>query len=135
MNGVMSRRMAGTTSSELGASKDAVNSSGTGLSICYVTVPDEELANKLASKLVETKLAACVNIIPGIKSTYFWEGKVAQDSELLLMIKTRNSLREDLISFVKENHSYTLPEVICTDIVAGSPAYLKWVMDSTKHDL
>ncbi len=124
--------MASTTSSELGASIDG---KGTGLSICYVTVPDEASANNLASKLVETKLAACVNIIPGIKSTYFWEGKVHQDSELLLMIKTRNSLRADLISFVKENHTYTVPEVICTDIAAGSPPYLQWVMDSTKHDL
>jgi periplasmic divalent cation tolerance protein len=119
----------------VGASKAVENSSGTGLSICYVTVPDEASTNSLASKLVETKLAACVNIIPGIKSTYFWEGKVNQDSELLLMIKTRNSLREDLISFVKENHTYTVPEIICTDIAAGSPAYLKWVMDSTKPDL
>lgn len=66
--------------------------SDTGLSACYVTVPNKEVAQTIAGILLRDKLAACVNIIPGVESMYFWEGKVEVDSELLLMIKTRSSL-------------------------------------------
>ena len=128
----MRSRWSGYKTLGLRQMSEGVDGSTTGLSICYVTVPNEETANKLSDMLVESKLAACVNSIPNIKSTYFWDGKVNRDTELLLMIKTRNSLRSELISFVKANHPYDVPEVICTDIAAGSPDYLKWVMDSTK---
>jgi periplasmic divalent cation tolerance protein len=104
----------------------------TGLSMGYVTVPNDQVAQNLSDKLVEAKLAACVNTIPGIKSTYVWDGKVNRDTELQLIIKTRNSLRAELIKFVKANHPYEVPEIIFTDIAAGSPDYLKWVMDNTK---
>mmetsp|Transcript_708 Transcript_708/g.1855 ORF Transcript_708/g.1855 Transcript_708/m.1855 type:complete len:157 (+) Transcript_708:60-530(+) len=105
---------------------------GTGVSFCFVTAPSKEVANKLADALVHEKLAACVNVIPGIQSTYLWEGKVERDEELLLMIKTRSSLTTQVAKFVEKNHGYDVPEVICTEVTDGLPAYLKWVAESTK---
>ena len=70
---------------------------------------DEQAADTLSSKLVENKLAACVNVIPGIKSTYLWQGKVESDFELLLMVKTRAELTEKIGAFIKENHPYDTP--------------------------
>ena len=127
------RRLSGTSSASLGQ-RSVSDGVTTGLSMCYVTVPNEEVATNLSDKLVKSKLAACVNVIPGIKSTYVWQGKVNRDPELQLIIKTRNSLRAELIKFVKENHPYEVPEIICTDIAAGSPDYLKWILDNTKSN-
>jgi periplasmic divalent cation tolerance protein len=104
----------------------------TGAVIVYVTVPDLEAGEKLGRSLVETKLAACVNIVPGITSIYQWNSEVQKDSELLLMIKSRETLVRELTSHVKENHPYDECEVISVPITGGSESYLKWVMDSTK---
>jgi len=104
---------------------------GTGVSVCYITVPNAEEADKLAGKLVESKLAACVNVIPGVQSVYTWQGKVEKDNELLLMVKTRTDLTDKLSIFVKEHHPYDVPEVICTGITAGLPEYLDWVKETT----
>ncbi|KHJ40468.1 hypothetical protein D918_09514 [Trichuris suis] len=81
-------------------------------SVAYVTVPNEEVAKKLARSLVEKKLAACVNVIPGLKSIYEWKGAIEEDSELLLMIKTRTSMIEELSAYVRANHPYSVAEVI-----------------------
>lgn len=70
--------------------------------------------------------------MPGLTSVYFWEGKVNKDPELLLIIKTRGALVEQLTSAVKSMHPYTEPEVVATPITGGSPSYLKWLVDSTK---
>mmetsp|Transcript_29747 Transcript_29747/g.95668 ORF Transcript_29747/g.95668 Transcript_29747/m.95668 type:complete len:192 (-) Transcript_29747:811-1386(-) len=99
---------------------------------CYVTVPNRETGVKIASGLVEGKLAACVNMIPGVESMYFWEGKVETDSELLLMIKTRRELVPELTSHVVANHPYDLAEVIAVPIEGGNEPYMKWITDSTK---
>eukprot|EP01025_Chloroclados_australasicus_P004345 TRINITY_DN11066_c0_g1_i2.p3 TRINITY_DN11066_c0_g1~~TRINITY_DN11066_c0_g1_i2.p3 ORF type:complete len:175 (-),score=20.88 TRINITY_DN11066_c0_g1_i2:341-865(-) len=104
----------------------------TGVIAVYVTVPDIETGKKIASKLVETKLAACVNIIPGLTSVYWWDGKVNEDPELLLMIKSQRALLSDLTKQVQKLHPYDECEVIATDVIGGSPTYLSWVKDSTK---
>ncbi|CAH1272295.1 protein CutA homolog isoform X2 [Branchiostoma lanceolatum] len=96
-------------------------------SACFVTVPDEEVGKKIARGLVQNKLAACVNIIPKIISVYEWEGKVEEDGELLLMIKTRTSKVAALTDFVRKNHPYDVPEVISTKLDQGNPAYMKWL--------
>jgi len=96
-------------------------------SIAYVTVPNEELGQKIARGLVENKLAACVNIIPGIKSVYEWKGKIEEDHELLLMIKTRTSRVSEVAEYVRKTHSYDVAEVISTPIQNGNPPYLDWL--------
>ena len=99
----------------------------------YVTVPDRETGRKIAHTIVTEKLAACTNIVPGLESIYFWEGKVNTDEELLLLIKTRAALVPELTVRVKGLHPYTECEVVAVPIVGGSASYLQWVIDSTKN--
>ncbi|XP_065085003.1 protein CutA homolog isoform X2 [Ochlerotatus camptorhynchus] len=96
-------------------------------SIAYVTTPNANSAKELARKLVERKLAACVNIIPGLTSIYEWEGKINEDQEILLMIKTRTARVDELSKFVRENHPYSVAEVISVPIENGNPPYLDWL--------
>ncbi|KAH8368250.1 hypothetical protein KR084_008972 [Drosophila pseudotakahashii] len=96
-------------------------------SVAFVTTPDRESARKLARSLVEQKLAACVNIVPHIESIYMWEGKVTEDNEYLMMVKTRTSRIDELSKFVRENHPYSVAEVIALPIQNGNPPYLDWI--------
>jgi periplasmic divalent cation tolerance protein len=100
--------------------------------VLFVTVPNDETANRLAEALVGEGLAACVNRIPGVRSTYFWEGRVCTDDELLLVIKTRGALFEPLRARVLELHPYTVPEIIALPIQAGHADYLAWIEQSTR---
>lgn len=88
------------------------------------------MAKKLAHGIIENKLAACVNIIPKITSIYHWEGKINEDSEVLLMIKTKASKVDELAKFVRENHPYSVAEVISVPIENGNPLYLKWIHET-----
>ncbi|XP_017114093.1 protein CutA homolog [Drosophila elegans] len=96
-------------------------------SVAFVTTPDRETARKLARSIIERKLAACVNIVPQIESIYLWEGKVNEDNEFLLMMKTRTSRIDELSKFVRENHPYSVAEVISLPIQNGNPPYLDWI--------
>ncbi|EDW63066.2 divalent-cation tolerance protein CutA [Drosophila virilis] len=96
-------------------------------SVAFVTTPDKESAKKLAHGIIERKLAACVNIIPQIESIYMWEGKVNEDNEYLMMIKTRTARIDELSKFVRENHPYSVAEVISLPIQAGNLPYLNWI--------
>ncbi|EZA61708.1 protein CutA homolog isoform X2 [Ooceraea biroi] len=96
-------------------------------SVAYVTVPDDAVAKKIARGLVENKLAACVNIIPQLTSIYEWKGSIQEDPELLLMIKTRTEAIDALTKYVKENHPYTVCEVISLPIQNGNIDYLNWI--------
>ncbi|KAK5824118.1 Protein CutA, chloroplastic -like protein [Gossypium arboreum] len=100
--------------------------------VVYVTVPNREAGRKLAGSIVKEKLAACVNIVPGLESVYLWEGKINSDPEEMLIIKTRQSLLEALTEHVKANHEYDVPEVIALPITGGSPQYLEWLKNSTR---
>lgn len=93
----------------------------------FVTAPNTEVAQQIAQGLVSQKLAACVNILPGISSVYEWEGKVETETELLLMIKTRTTVVPELTEFVHKSHPYDTPEVIATSIEQGSQKYLDWI--------
>mmetsp|Transcript_32332 Transcript_32332/g.82123 ORF Transcript_32332/g.82123 Transcript_32332/m.82123 type:complete len:162 (-) Transcript_32332:416-901(-) len=115
-----------------GAGAAAAGGSDTGAIVVYCTVPNQEVADKLSGVLVEGKLAACVNIVPGLTSVYWWDGKVNRDAELLLVIKTRASLLGELTAAIKSNHPYDEPEVISLPITGGSPSYLAWLLSSTK---
>jgi periplasmic divalent cation tolerance protein len=100
--------------------------------LVLMTVPSNMQASGLAKRLVQAKLAACVNLIGPIRSVYRWKGNVCDEQEVLLLAKTKQSLFESLEQMVKRHHSYENPEVIALPIVAGSQSYLKWIRDSTK---
>lgn len=98
--------------------------------IALVTCPPDA-ADALARTLVETRVAACVNVIPRIASTYRWQDAVQRDEEALLVIKTTAARFEDLRRTVLAHHPYELPEVIAVDIAAGHAPYLDWIASST----
>ncbi len=100
--------------------------------IVYVTAPNPKEASKISVALVQERLAACVNVVPGIKSYYRWQGKIEKGRETLLIIKTKRSLIKSLVGRIKEMHVYSLPEVVALSVVDGSPEYLKWVQESVK---
>jgi len=95
-----------------------------------ITAPDEDSGARIAKKLVEEKLCACVNIIPKIRSIYSWEGKLCDDSEVMLIGKTASALSPAIVERVKELHSYDLPEVIFLPIITGAGDYLDWIDES-----
>ena len=97
--------------------------------VVFVTAGSKEEADKLSRGLVEEKLAFCVNAIPSIQSTYYWEDKLCVDEEILLIVKTRSEKFDALETWVRENHSYDVPEIIALPIVAGSQPYLKSIDD------
>jgi periplasmic divalent cation tolerance protein len=96
-------------------------------SACITTVSTDEVARKLSRSLIEAHLAACVNIIPNIRSIYEWESQIHEDNELILFIKTRREIVPQLIEFVKKNHPYQVPELIELPINSGNTDYLKWI--------
>ena len=102
------------------------------MSYCVVitTCGSSEEGEKLASQLVESKLAACVQL-SSITSYYRWEGKVNRDPEYKLLIKTRKALYDQVENFIKENHSYDVPEIIELPIQSGSKEYLSWIDEVT----
>ncbi len=97
--------------------------------IVLMTASSAEEAETLSRGLVENKFAYCVNAVPSVKSTYFWEGKVCVDEETLLIAKTRSGRFPALKRWVKEAHSYDVPEIVALPIKAGLDAYLKCIDD------
>ena len=103
----------------------------TGCIVVFITVDSPENAQKLADKLLTERQAACVNIIPGVESHYWWQGKIEKADELMLVVKSRAALLDDLIKLVKENHPYNVPEIIALPIIGGNEDYLKWIEKET----
>lgn len=99
--------------------------------IVYITVPSPEEGERIAMALVEKRLAACVSIIPDIRSIYRWQGKICDERELLLTAKSAASMFERLEKEVKAIHSYKVPEIVAVPIVAGSVEYLDWIDENT----
>lgn len=100
--------------------------------LVLVTVGSEDEATKISKILVENRLAACVNIIPGMRSIFQWEGRIDEEREFLLLIKTIQEAFDQLVVAVKTNHSYSLPEIIALPISYGSEDYLSWIRNTTK---
>lgn len=98
--------------------------------IVLITASNTKEAEKISKTLVGEKLAACVNVVPKIRSRYRWKGKIETASESLLIVKTKKILVPKLIRKVKEIHSYTVPEIIALPIVQGNPDYLRWIGES-----
>ena len=100
--------------------------------VVLITAPNSEVGKQIAKTLVEQKLAACVNIINSIESIYAWEGKIYDESEVLLVVKTRLDLFEqELVPAVKALHPYEVPEIIALPIQMGSKSYLDWIIKET----
>src|SRR5689334_13618975 len=95
--------------------------------VVYVTAGSAEEGERIAAALVEERLAACVNRVSGVRSTYRWEGKLEDSEEELLIIKSRRDLFERLKKRVAELHSYSVPEIIALPILEGSESYLRWL--------
>jgi periplasmic divalent cation tolerance protein len=99
--------------------------------VILVTTGSEAEAETIATTLVAEQLVACVNLLNPIRSLYRWEGKLVDDREWLLMIKTQAELFSAVEARIKTLHSYQVPEVIALPILAGSDAYLRWISDTT----
>ncbi|HOU54125.1 MAG TPA: divalent-cation tolerance protein CutA [Myxococcota bacterium] len=100
--------------------------------VVLITAPAGEVAQGIARVLVEDRLAACVNRVPGVSSTYRWKGEVVEDAEDLLILKTTQDRLEALLARVREIHPYTVPEVLALEVAAGATSYLDWVMAETR---
>ncbi len=97
--------------------------------VVLTTVSNSEKAETLARQIVEAKLAACVQVLPQMKSFYFWENAVQTDSEHLLLIKTLAERYDELEKFIKANHSYDVPELVALSAERVSESYLGWIKD------
>jgi periplasmic divalent cation tolerance protein len=93
----------------------------------FITTRDAEESEKIGKTLVKRRLAACVNIVPEVKSHFWWKDKLDAAKESLLLVKTKQSLLPDIVKSVKKSHSYSVPEIIALPIVGGSQDYLDWI--------
>jgi periplasmic divalent cation tolerance protein len=100
--------------------------------VVLVSAPPGEKAASIAKALVEQKLAACVNRIPGVQSTYVWEGKLVEEAEELLIIKTDKTKFKALVKAVKALHPASVPEVLALRVKEGERNYLRWLIDSVE---
>ncbi len=100
--------------------------------VALVTVPDAEAAARIGRALVEEQLAACVNIVPGLRSIYAWQGKLADDAEVLCVIKSRRAIYPALRDRVAALHPYDVPEIIALPLVEGNAPYLAWLAGATR---
>ena len=100
-------------------------------SVVFITVPNRKSADTITTALLEEKLAACVNQVPGVRSHFWWKGILEDAEEILLIVKTRSALLQPLVELVRKNHPYSVPEVISFPIADGNKAYLEWIVSST----
>jgi periplasmic divalent cation tolerance protein len=101
-------------------------------SIIYCTCPDMETASRISRLLISQHMAACVNQVPGITSIYEWEGKIEENNEVLLLIKSTEERFDSIKTLVIEEHPYELPELIAVPVSRGLPDYLDWIKQCTK---
>jgi periplasmic divalent cation tolerance protein len=99
--------------------------------VVFVTVPNQDVAVALARTLVQERLVACVNIVPGVRSIYAWQGQVCDEAELLCVLKTRGSLFPALRDRVVALHPYEVPEIVALPLAFGHAPYLDWVLKET----
>jgi periplasmic divalent cation tolerance protein len=97
--------------------------------VILITASIDEEAERIANKLLTQRKAACVNIIPKVRSLFWWKGELDSADEAVLIVKTKASLVDEIVSLVKEAHSYEVPEVIALPLIGGNPDYLNWMSD------
>lgn len=102
--------------------------------LALTTVGTEQEANLLAEEILERRLGACVNIVPGVRSVYRWKGRICKDSEFLLVIKSAESEYEALAETIHELHSYELPEILALPVHHGDSGFLAWIAECVDKD-
>jgi periplasmic divalent cation tolerance protein len=102
--------------------------------VIFITTGTDEEAHKVAEALLKNKDAACVNIVPRIRSLFWWHDKLDSAQESLLIVKSKASLLSEIVRLVKQVHSYDVPEVIALPIIGGNPDYLDWIGKEVKQD-
>ena len=100
-----------------------------GAIVVVTTVGDEEQALLIAREIVSRRLAACVNVVPGMRSVYRWQGKICRDTEYLLLIKTLAGEYDAVAAAIRELHSYELPEILSFDVAQGDAGFLAWIRE------
>ena len=98
--------------------------------VVFITIPTDK-AEAFAQSIVEQRLAACVNVVPGVKSYFWWDDKVQNEAESLLIVKTTVQKLDALTEYVKENHPYDVPELIAMPVSEGLPDYINWLIEET----
>ena len=101
--------------------------------VVFITTPTIEEADRIADVIVRQRKAACVNIVPQVRSRFWWQGKIESAEEALLIVKTKSALLDEVIGLVKANHSYEVPEVIVLPISGGNQDYLNWLDKETSQ--
>jgi periplasmic divalent cation tolerance protein len=100
--------------------------------VVFVTTSSKTEARRIARGVLSQRLAACVNILSGVESHYWWQGKLERSKECLLVMKTKRSAVPRLTNAVRKLHSYDVPEIIVLRVQAGSKEYLKWISESVR---
>ena len=100
--------------------------------VVFITAQGEEQAKKIAEQLLAKRLIACANILPRVSSLFWWQGRIDSAEEVLLILKTKECLLDEIIAATKELHSYEVPEIIALPIIGGNEDYLKWIDESVK---
>jgi periplasmic divalent cation tolerance protein len=95
--------------------------------VVFITTANAEEAQRIADVLLEERKAACINIVPGVSSLFWWQGKLDSAAESLLIVKTKASVLSQVVNLVKQHHSYDVPEVIALPIIGGNQDYLEWM--------
>lgn len=101
--------------------------------LVFCTCPNQNIAETIANKLVEQRLAACVNILPVVQSIYHWENKIVHDNEVMLIIKSMQHCFAELTQIIQSLHPYSIPEIISSPIQQGTALYLNWLSDNCKE--
>ena len=102
--------------------------------LLITALPDEDSAGRLAAALLEQRLVACVNCVPGVSSHYRWQGAVRNDREVLVLLKTRQSLAAAATAAIRHAHPYELPEVLTVPVIGGLAGYLDWLQHETAQE-
>lgn len=101
--------------------------------VVFITTAGAEEAQRIADMLLNERKAACINIVPKVSSRFWWQGKLESAEEVLLIVKTRASLLDEVVNLVKKHHSYDVPEVVALPIIGGNENYLEWLGKEVKQ--
>lgn len=101
-------------------------------SVVLSTFKDKKEASRIAGILLKAKVAACVSIVGGVESRYWWKGSIEKSREAMAVIKTRKNLVGKVVALIKKNHSYSVPEIIEMPILSGNKDYLDWISKTTR---